>query len=155
MGTGLLFFNQLNPASPEQGIRVKGQVNSGPQLTLYRHNGDRVEPLSDGSFAAQGDLIQIGYKGVSENTYGLILSLDGSGNQTLHFPMSGEEAQLLEAGAEVFLPWSYELDNAPDYEAFFLILSPEPFELKDISAAALLKERVPRGVEVYGFMVTK
>jgi len=145
----------LNPGSSNETYRIKGQQLTEPALTLYRHHGDNVEILRDGAQASRGDLIQIGYKGIPTGSYGIILSLDGAGNKTVHYPLSGEEAQPLESGTEVYLPWSYELDNAPEYEAFFLLLSNQPFQMKDISAAALLEKKLPRGVDVYGFMLTK
>lgn len=151
---GAFIFAGRNGA-PSNGIRIKGNQANSPVLTLYRHQGDRVEQLSDGALASSGDLLQIGYRNTSPNTFGLILSIDGNGQQTIHYPMSGDEALLLENGGEFYLPWSYELDDAPEYEAFFLLASDQPFSMKDISAAALLENRIPRSVEVHGLMLSK
>lgn len=151
---GGLMITQLKTTEASV-IRVKGNVQYEPSLTLYRMENEEVENLEDGSAADAGDLIQIGYKNISGSQYGLILSLDGAGNQTIHFPLSGDEAQLLDEGGEYFLPWSYELDDAPDYEVFFLILSDQPFTMKDISAAALLENKIPRGVDVIGMTLNK
>lgn len=151
---GAFIFAGRNGA-PSNGIRIKGNQANSPVLTLYRHQGDRVEQLSDGAMASSGDLLQIGYRNTSPNTFGLILSIDGNGQQTIHYPMSGDEALLLENGGEFYLPWSYELDDAPEYEAFFLLASDQPFSMKDISAAALLENRIPRSVEVHGLMLSK
>ncbi|MDA3851453.1 MAG: hypothetical protein PF447_09290 [Spirochaetaceae bacterium] len=149
------FFIQQNSNSNPYGIRVKGSRDSDPQLTIYRHQGDNIQKLVDGDHAQAGDLLQIAYKEIPQESFGLIISLDGAGNQTVHFPMSGQEAQLLDSSGEVYLPWSYELDNAPDYEAFFLIISEQPFSLADITAPALLENRLPRGVDVYGLILNK
>lgn len=151
---GGLAITQLSGSKPPE-VRVKGNISMEPALTLYRMENEQVENLPDGSTASAGDLIQIGYKNISGTRYGIILSLDGAGNQTIHYPLSGDEAQILDEGGESFLPWSYELDNAPEYEAFFLILSEEPFSMRDISAAALLDNKVPRGVDVIGLMLNK
>lgn len=148
---GAFIFADKNTATGN-GIRIKGSQTA---LTLYRHQGDRVEQLSDGAQASSGDLLQIGYLNTAPNTYGLILSIDGNGQQTIHYPMSGDDALLLENGGEFYLPWSYELDDAPEYEAFFLLASDEPFSMKDISAAALLEDQIPRNVRVHGLMLSK
>lgn len=145
----VLSLNTGNSSGNE--IRVKG----APALTIYRNSGDMVEKLGDGSDAFEGDLLQIAYQNIPLNHYGMIISLDGNGNQTIHYPLSGSDAQLLESGGEIYLPWSYELDDAPDYEVFFLIVSEKSFSMKDISMSALMDERIPRGVNVYGVLLNK
>jgi len=142
---------QGSDSSLDDATRVKG----APALTIYRNTGDAVEKLSDGADAFSGDLLQIAYRNIPQDKYGMIISLDGNGNQTIHYPLSGDTSQLLESGGEVYLPWSYELDNAPDYEAFFLIVSNKSFSMKDISITALMEERMPRGVDVYGVLLNK
>ncbi len=43
----------------------------------------------------------------------------------------------LEAGGTVLLDFSYELDDAPRWERFYLITGDEPFDLEPVRRAAL------------------
>jgi len=112
--------------------RVKGP----PLLLVHRLQGSDSEQLIDLRIArAEGhpelaaaralDRLQISYN-ARAHKYGLVASLDGRGVLTVH---SGERAPIvLEDGGVVQLPHSYELDDAPDFERFFIVASTEPFE---------------------------
>ena len=116
--------------------RVKGasdsSKNSQAQIKLYRQKGREIQALEDGSFARSGDVIQITYNaGTSE--YGVIFSVDGNGNITRHFPENSWKAgQLLHRNDETPLDFSYELDNAPDFECFVMVTSQKEFSLDDL-----------------------
>lgn len=116
--------------------RVKGasdpSKNSQAQIKLYRQKGREIQALEDGSFARSGDVIQITYNaGASE--YGVIFSVDGNGNITRHFPEnSWQAAQLIHRNDETPLDFSYELDNAPDFECFVMVTSQKQFTLDDL-----------------------
>ncbi|MCR5217087.1 hypothetical protein [Treponema sp.] len=112
------------------GIRIKG--NGSNKIRLYCQEGKDVVQLKNGELAEENDLIQITYvPGLYD--YGIIFSVDGNGNITRHFPEQGWEAAKLEkTGEEVPLPFSYSLDNAPDYECFIFAASNKSFNLSDI-----------------------
>ena len=118
-------------------IRVKGASES--ELKIYRASSDgETETLESGTAAAEYDLLQLSYRSVKPE-YGVILSVDGRGVVTLHFPADSSAAAPLETGGEQYLPFSYELDDAPGFETFYLITSAAPFSaevLMDLTAAA-------------------
>lgn len=112
--------------------RVKGAVSA---LVLYRREGARGEPISDGDVARAGDLIRIAYRSAGPR-YGLILSIDGAGVVTRHLPVDGPEAAVLQPGATVLLDRAYELDAAPRWEQFFLVTGETRFDVGPVLEAA-------------------
>jgi hypothetical protein len=112
--------------------RFKGGVSS---LVLYRKIPSGAERLNEGDIARSGDTIQIAYWGVG-GTFGVILSLDGRGGVTLHFPENGSRAALLEGGHLTRLDSAYELDDAPEWESFYFITSNQPFEIEPVLQSA-------------------
>ncbi len=118
--------------------RVKGNTaapsTAEPQIKLYRQKGREIQALQDGDFARSGDVIQITYN-VSAGNYGVIFSVDGNGNITRHFPENTwQAAELEQRPDETPLDFSYELDNAPDFECFILVTSKKQFSLDDIES---------------------
>ena len=118
--------------------RVKGNALSTaskePQIKLYRKKGLEIQSLKDGDFARSGDVIQITYN-AGQDEYGVIFSVDGNGNITRHFPEDSWQAAKLERrGDETPLDFSYELDNAPDFECFVMVTSKKQFSLDDIES---------------------
>ena len=116
--------------------RVKGNIVApsakDPQLKLYRKKGREIQALNNGDFARSGDVIQITYN-AGRGEYGVIFSVDGNGNITRHFPEnSWKSAQLDQRSDEIPLDFSYELDNAPDFECFILVTSKKQFSLEDL-----------------------
>lgn len=116
--------------------RVKGNApaakSSDPSIKLYRQKGREIQALNDGDFARSGDVIQITYNAGNEE-YGVIFSVDGNGNITRHFPEnSWQAAQLEQRPDETPLDFSYELDNAPDFECFIMVTSKKEFSLEGI-----------------------
>ena len=116
--------------------RVKGNApaaqSADPQIKLYRQKGREIQALNDGDFARSGDVIQITYNAGADE-YGVIFSVDGNGNITRHFPEnSWQAAQLEQRPDETPLDFSYELDNAPDFECFILVTSKKQFSLDGI-----------------------
>lgn len=116
--------------------RVKGNAMSvstdEPQIKLYRQKGHEIQALNDGDFARSGDVIQITYN-AGHDEYGVIFSVDGNGSITRHFPENSWQAEPLEHRSdETPLNFSYELDNAPDFECFIMVTSKKQFSLEDI-----------------------
>ncbi|MCB9746276.1 MAG: ActD-like protein [Alphaproteobacteria bacterium] len=116
----------------EEGVRLKGL---DPRLQLHRLGPDgEVEALMDGDPAQAGDRLQLGYIAAGE-AYGAVLSVDGRGVVTRHLPHGGELAAALEGGGAHALPESYELDDAPDFERFLLVVGERPFALGPVLEA--------------------
>jgi anti-sigma-K factor RskA len=109
----------------QDDILVKGieEIDmSKPQLLVHRKRNDRIELLKNGARGKAGDLLQLGYIAAKES-HGVILSIDGTGNVTLHFPAKETNPTSLEQDKKILLPNAIELDNAPGFERFFFITS--------------------------------
>jgi hypothetical protein len=117
------------------GIKGVDDHSRPPRLYVYRHRAEGNQRLSDGSRAARGDLLQLAYG--SRGGYGVLLSIDGAGKVTLHWPdKDNGVAPALKAGAETRVPSSYELDDAPAFERFFLVRAEAPFSVATAMEAA-------------------
>ena len=137
----VLFLPQLRkepgipPFDEREGYSaVKGDQNidlSQTQLLIYRKNKDNVELLSDGARVREGDLLQLAYVAAS-HPYGLILSIDGRGVVTLHFPVEKSNAIDLLQNKRTVLSNAIELDDAPGFERFFLITSGSHIDIDTI-----------------------
>jgi hypothetical protein len=64
--------------------------------------------------------------------YGVIFSIDGRGTVTLHYPGGAETPSTLDAGGTHALDFSYELDDAPDFERFFFVTAHHPIDFKAV-----------------------
>jgi len=130
----------VRPAGEQRGgdrpehILVKGAPPS--RLVVYRHESGGDRPLTDGAPAAQGDLLQLAYR-EKHAGFGLLLSIDGAGTVTLHWPdKPSTGAAPLETAGETRLPSAYQLDDAPAFERFFLVTAPRPFPVATVVDAA-------------------
>jgi hypothetical protein len=108
--------------------RMKGA--SDPVLVVYRQGKSGPERLSDRASVRPGDLLQAAYR-VSKPVQGVLLSLDGGGNVSVHLAREGRSVALV-PGNETNTPLSFELDRAPLYEVFFLFTSDKPFDLEPL-----------------------
>ncbi len=102
------------------GERIKGDA----AVVLERKLGTRAEPLLAGSTVSPGDMIQIGYRSGGW-THGVLVSLDGAGAVTLHFPDDAGASTELQPAAVLH---GFELDDAPDFERFLFFTANEPLE---------------------------
>lgn len=115
---------------------------SKTQLLVYRKIQDQVEILSDGNRASPGDLLQLAYVAAGE-PYGMILSIDGRGAVTLHFPGSQGESTKLEMNKQSLLPNAIELDDAPKFERFFFLTSESPIDVGGVLSEAQILAQDP------------
>jgi hypothetical protein len=113
-------------------VRLKG---GEAHLNVYVRTDAGSRILREGDRVSEGDSLQVGYV-AGINRYGAIVSIDGRGTVTLHFPASAAEAQKLEGEGEILLPFSYTLDDAPGFERFFFVFSKEPFSMRGVLDAA-------------------
>lgn len=105
-----------------------------PKLLIHRQTSGEPEPLGDSARAAQGDVLQLSYVSAGRR-YGAVLSVDGRGSVTLHFPESPAGSPELKGGT-VPLPSAYALDDAPAFERFFFVTSDAPFDVRTVMEAA-------------------
>jgi hypothetical protein len=146
---------------PAGGDRIKGLA---PTLRVYRKTSASGEMLPDGAFARKGDIVRIGYEAAGR-PYGLILSIDGRGIVTRHLPTTGDVAARLEPSSTVLLDQSYELDDAPRWERFYLITGTSRFAVGAVldAAAQAANQRdrpltdlvLPNGLEQSSFSLQK
>jgi hypothetical protein len=141
---------------PTDDTRIKGAAS----LAVYRRTPAGSERLADGDIARPGDLLRIGYS-AGGSTYGVILSIDGTGAVTLHLPPSGDHAAALAPGGMTLLDSAYELDEAPRIERFYLVTGARPFDVAPVLAAARRAHgappalSLPSGLEQVTFAVQK
>lgn len=111
-------------------VRSKGT----PQLHVYRQRQGTAERLRSGGGAKTGDVVQLGYA-AGDAQHGVVLSIDGWGQVTLHFPPSHTESTQL-ARKSTVLPYSFRLDAAPGFERFVFVTSDQPIDIKGVLEAA-------------------
>jgi hypothetical protein len=114
------------------GERAKGLL---PSLRVYRKGAEGPELLAYGAEVAPGDVLQLGYLAPGM-THAILLSIDGRGEVTLHFPREGQSSRVSVSQGEQLLPTSYELDDAPSFERFVLLASQRPLRPADALRAA-------------------
>lgn len=174
----VILFVIVRPSLRKEGIRVGPQAGeeysqakgtealdlSKTQLLVFRKNKDGVEMLGDGSLSKAGDLLQLAYV-AAQAPYGIILSIDGRGGVTLHYPQ-GDETTNLTQNKRVLLPHAIELDDAPGFERFFFLTSDSPIDPADIigragslaadsGSARVEKLEVREGIEQSSIIILK
>lgn len=123
------------PLPGDGAERLKGDP---AMLMVHRQRPDgRVEQLSDGAIAQDGDLLQLTLSPRAD-VYAAVVSIDGNGTVTRHLPEDGDRSAKLAAGALRALPHAYRLDDAPRFERFVLVYSATAFELRPVLEAAAL-----------------
>lgn len=145
----------FDTGKPEEGLlppevtRFKGPAS----LFLHRKVATGDQELKSSSPARPGDLIQISYA-AREANHGVIFSVDGRGQVSLHFPDDESGSTILKKKGLVSLGFSYELDDAPDFERFFIVSSKEPIDVRkvlqaaeDLGAEREKKLNLPAGLE--------
>lgn len=115
----------LVPRPFEDGTRTKGL---DAHLEIYRQSmSSPASPLASGAAVRAGDVLQLAYVSAGAR-YGVVVSVDGRGAVTLHWPEGGGPAAALVGGKAVPLAHAYQLDDAPRFERFFLVTGDEPFD---------------------------
>jgi hypothetical protein len=130
----LFFISTITFLKPDNIIRPKGKKN--PSLYIYKQTLKNPKQIHNFSYVEHGDRLQITYiPGTAK--YGFVFSIDGRKKVTFIHPAPEEDqfqeeitrAFLLESNAEkeVPLPYSYTLDDAPEFEVIFFITSNTQF----------------------------
>jgi hypothetical protein len=124
------------PRDGGEDVRLKGD---GPSLRLFRLAAAGPERLFEGSPVRAHDVVQVAFE-LADKPHLVVVSIDGAGNATLHFPLDGMTSP--PPGLKA-LPRSFELDDAPGYERFFLVTSDEPLSSTAVLDAARALARGP------------
>lgn len=112
-------------SAPDAGERLKG--TGDPVLVVYRQGAGGPERLTAQAHVKPGDVLQAAYQ-VVRPVQGALLSVDGSGNVTVHLAQNNRSVALV-PGAEHPLSFSYELDQAPRFEVFVLFTGEQAFDV--------------------------
>jgi hypothetical protein len=137
---------------PPLADRAKGGAEytaEGTSLAVYLKAADTdiqsPKAVSDGNERVtlrEGDTIQLAYTAVPDNAgaavYGVIFSIDGRSTLTLHYPAQADGETRLAAGRRTALDEAYTLDDAPRFEAFFMVVSAEPLDVNVVLDRARL-----------------
>jgi hypothetical protein len=132
-----MIWNQVNPANLN-GDRAKGMASLGQSaetdLSVYLKTGaESVE--YEGLPLHEGNTIQLAYT-VPGVRYGVIYSIDGRSNVTLHYPYAINGNTQLISDKQTALEEAYVLDDAPDYEVFFFVVSKTPLDTETVISDA-------------------
>ena len=128
--------------------RIKGIIPAGAELSVYL-KGDSEAPLADLTMLREGNTVQLAYTApAGSDNFGVIFSIDGRSEVTMHYPYRREQSSLLVSGRKIFLNEAYTLDDAPGYEVFIMVISGEPLAtdrvLEDAAIlAGILKNQYP------------
>lgn len=134
---------QVGPSEPVAGggdtghgqTREVTTAKGDPRLILHRKGEGEAPELPREAVVGAGDRIQVKYV-TGGRRHGAILSIDGRGVVTLHFPADERGSTLLRQDGPVPLDHSYELDDAPAFERFVFVTSDEPIRVADVLASA-------------------
>jgi anti-sigma factor RsiW len=116
----------IDPGEREKGLR--------PFLVAYRVRSGQAERLTPGAAVSNGELLQLHYVSAGRR-FGVVLSVDGRGEVTLHLSEGRAAAVALQPGGEISLPQAYQLDDAPKFERFFFITSDSPVDVPEVLRA--------------------
>ena len=119
--------HEFDPILIKGGAAVADLTGS---LQVHRLARNAIEVLPDGSEVRPGELLQLSCW-ISTDAYGLIISIDGRGTVTQHFPLENE-GNRLRGRKWTLLPFAIELDQAPRFECFYLIIAPGPFATHEL-----------------------
>ena len=126
----------VGPDAPDT-TRIKGD----PAISIRKQEGSRGTLLSPGDTVKPGDALLVSYRS-GDWPHGVIVSLDGAGEVTLHFPADASESTALQHGGSVPLH-TFELDDAPGFERFFIVTSSEPIEVERVMESVRALGRGP------------
>lgn len=126
--TGAGECRSLASARPARGLV--------PRLRAYLRRGGVANELGDGAVVEAGDLIQLTYVAAG-NRQGVVVSVDGEGDVTLHHPDAVAGSTALEPMGEHPLDHAFELDAAAGCERFYLVTSGDrPVDVGKVMDAA-------------------
>jgi hypothetical protein len=117
-------------------------LEDGPDVTVLKGQSPDVQvfALKDGgparvTAAAPGQRVQLALVPAGAR-HAVLLSVDGRGGVTLHFPARNDGATAVDPRETLRLPESFELDDAPAFERFVLLTSDTPLDVGQALEAA-------------------
>ncbi|MDD5067784.1 MAG: hypothetical protein PHF84_12130 [bacterium] len=126
---------------------IKTTIKGSDKLCIFRQKGNKSEILKNNDLVRKGDVLQLAYLS-EEDGHGVIFSLDGRGNLTLHYPYGVKGSSELVKSRITLLKESYRLDDAPRFEVFFFITSQQDLSVKEVlKKAGSLRQEPDKAVE--------
>ncbi len=121
-----LFALPVSPETPlpDEPVLEPTNIKGGVRLLVFRQGPEGQQELRDGELARPGDRLQL-MSVAGSFPHALVFSVDGSGVLTEH------RVGPYQGGTHA-LPDSYELDDAPEFERFFLVVSAQPIDAEPI-----------------------
>ena len=122
------------PSTDEYSREISEQTISDSRLWVYKKDSPHHRLLRNNAVVTRGDIIQLVYR--TEERHMVILSKDGNGHVTVHYPENEPcNTAVSTRGRHVPLRSSFELDDAPGYEHFFVVTASEPISVERLRAA--------------------
>jgi hypothetical protein len=139
----LPFFRPLFTTAPLTD-RAKGSmdINSAELSVFLKSDHSTDAQVPDRTVLREGNTIQLAYT-VNTTSYGVIFSIDGRSAVTMHYPYGQSQSTQLIPGKRIALDEAYTLDDAPDYEIFFFVISTKPLDVPAILRSAEQLARNP------------
>lgn len=109
--------------------RAKGAQLEAPALKIWRLSEDGPQRLEDGALVRAGEQLQVQAMAPARERYGAIFSVDGRGVVTQHWPAPPAQRAGVMPRGELTLETSYTLDDAPEFERFYLFLEADASSL--------------------------
>lgn len=125
------------PPGPDREQTTTKGLSARLRVAQYTPRG--VERVSTDEVLFEGDEIQV-LTVSGDATHGVVVSIDGRGHVTRHFPREGGDTALPQGQHP--LGEAFQLDDAPLFERFVLVSDDGPVDVDAVVAAA---EAVARG----------
>ena len=133
----LFILKNTSYATSDDRMKGTSAGENSAELSVYLKGnaaGKEIK-LTDQAGIQTGNTIQLAYRVQPDDSgerYGVIFSIDGRSSVTMHYPYSPGQSTQLISGKAVPLDEAYTLDDAPDYEIFFLVVGDKPLEVKSV-----------------------
>jgi len=127
----------ISAAGPDRikgtGLRTELSIYLKESPASAARETDEGRKLPDRTLLSEGNTVQLAYTTPPGAVYyGVIFSIDGRSTVTLHYPYRKQQNPVLTAGKRTFLGEAYTLDDAPDFELFFMVISPDPLDTENV-----------------------
>jgi len=134
----LLVVRRADPPT-EDDLAIKGG-----EVALIIHTESRR--LATGDTIGAGERIRFEIN-AGRRGYVAIVGIDGSGAQTVYFPVQGTQPAAIDPAVDRILPGAVKLDATPGDERFYALYSEQPFAL-DAALPAVRGAKPPAGVVI-------
>ncbi|MFN3181267.1 MAG: ActD protein [Nannocystaceae bacterium] len=125
-------------ADPADTVRIKGD----PRIVLRRSRPDGgADPLTSGDAVSPGDMLLVALH-PAQASHAVLVSLDGAGEVTLHFPAAATDPTAVPDGGLLTLH-GFELDDAPRFERFLLVTADTPLDVQAVIEATASLHTTP------------